>query len=264
MNPDSSDQMEMFSREWYNEYFRRAASSKAHAQFCEKVYGKDLCQHGLMHMRELDLLVSLIEPGSKILEIGCSNGYITEYIHDRTDATILGLDFSDVAIEQARQRTRDKPSSLQFERVDLTQEEIPGTGYDYIILVDSIYFLGDFAESLQRSSERLSDAGKMVISVFQVKDKEDPEEILLPDGTLLAQALDQLGLAYTWYDFTADVRAHGIENYRVGEELKEAFEAEGNEFLYEARAAENRFFKESAEKEEIVRYMYLVERGRPG
>jgi SAM-dependent methyltransferase len=254
MNPDKPDQMEMFSREWYNEYFRRAASSEAHAQFCERVYGKDLCQHGLMHMRELDSLVSLIKPGSKILEIGCSNGYITEYIRDRTGATILGLDFSDVAIEQARRRTAHKSDSLQFERVDLTQEEIPGTGYDYIILVDS----------LQKFSKRLNGTGNLIISVFQVKDEEDPEEILLPNGTLLAQALDQLGLAYTWYDFTADVRAHGIENYRVTEELKEAFEAEGNEFLYEARAAENRFFKESAEKEEIVRFMYWVERGQPG
>ncbi len=257
---DNPDQMEMFSREWYNEYFRRAASSKAHSLFCERVYGKDLCQHGLMHMRELDLLVSLIKPNAKILEIGCSNGYITEYIHDRTGATILGLDFSDVAIEQARQRTTDKSGSLQFKRVDLTQEEIPGSGYDYIILVDSIYFLGDFAESLRRFSERLNVTGQMVISVFQVKDEEDPEEILLSESTLLAQALDQLGFSYTWYDFTADVRAHGIENYHVGEELKAAFEAEGNEFLYEARAAENRFFKESAEKEEIVRFMYLVER----
>ena len=69
MNLDSSDQMEMFSREWYNEYFKRAVASKAHAQFCERVYGKDLCQHGLMHMRELDLLVSLIKPGSKIISI---------------------------------------------------------------------------------------------------------------------------------------------------------------------------------------------------
>jgi hypothetical protein len=174
---------------------------------------------------------------------------------------MLGLDFSDVAIEQARQRTAHKSDNLQFERVDLTQEEIPGTGYDYIILIDSIYFLGDFAEALQRFSERLNDTGQMVISVFQATREEAPEEILQPDRTLLAEALGKLGLAYTWYDFTADVRAHGIENYRVGEDLKEAFEAEGNEFLYQARASENRFFKERAEREAIVRYMYLVERG---
>lgn len=262
MSPDSPDELATLSREWYNEFFRRAASSEAHSQFCERVYGKDLCQHGLMHMRELEFLVSLIEPRSSILEVGCANGFITEYIHDRTDSMILGLDFSDVAIEQARRRTRDKASTLQFECVDLTQDVIPGADYDYIIFIDSIHLLGDYTTSLSRFNERLSPSGKMLISVFQGRGDEHPAEILLPDGTLLAQALREQGFAYTWHDFTADMRAHGMQNHHVVEGLREAFEAEGNEFLSEARADEIRHFREIAEREEIVRYMYVVESDR--
>jgi hypothetical protein len=97
-----------------------------------------------------------------------------------------------------------------------------------------------------------------LISVFEVKEDEDSDEVLLPDGTYLAQALRKLGFEYTWYDLTADVREHGIRNYQVAEELRGEFEIEGNAFLYEARAAENRFFKEHAEKEEIVRYLYVA------
>lgn len=260
LNSGASDQLEMFSREWYNEYFRRAASSAAHSQFCEQVYGRDLCQHGLMHMRELDLLVSLIKPGSKVLEVGCSNGYITEYIHDLTDSVLLGLDFSDVAIEQARQRTKEKSGKLRFERVDLREGIIPGSGYDYIILIDSIYFLGDFRTSLSGFGEKLGDSGKLMISIFQVKHEEDSREVLLPESTFLARALREVGFDYSWHDFTADVREHGRGNYEVAEELREAFQAEGNEFLYEARVAENQYFREKAQNEEIVRYMYLAER----
>jgi hypothetical protein len=62
-----------------------------------------------------------------------------------------------------------------------------------------------------------------------------------------------------WYDFTPNVRAHGLKNFQVGEALKEDFTREGNQFLYQARAAENRFFKESAEKEAIVHYIYVVQ-----
>ena len=162
MNADRGDsnKPKMFSQAWCNEYFSRAAASQAHARFCERVYGRDLCQHGLMNMRELDLLVSLIEPGSTILEIGCCNGHITEYIHDRTGTAILGLDFSDVAIEQARRRTKDKADTLRFERVDLTQEPIPGGDYEVIILIDSLYFLGDFDQSLPIFGERLSPSGR--------------------------------------------------------------------------------------------------------
>jgi 2-polyprenyl-3-methyl-5-hydroxy-6-metoxy-1,4-benzoquinol methylase len=258
--PDDADQLEMFSKEWYNEYFRRAASSEAHSLFCERVYGKDLCQHGLMDMAELDFCVSLINPNSNILEVGCSNGYITEYIHDRTASSILGIDFSDVAIDQARQRTREKSDTLRFECVDLTTEVIPGSDYDCVILVDSIYFLGDFKDSLPRFREKLNASGQLILSVFQTKEEEDPDDILLPDHTFLAQALQELGLSYTWYDFTENVRAHGIKNHQVAQKLKKAFDHEGNQFLYEARVAENVYFKERAVRNELARFMYLVER----
>ncbi|OGO17306.1 MAG: hypothetical protein A2Z14_17400 [Chloroflexi bacterium RBG_16_48_8] len=135
MEHDASDHLEMFSKDWYNEYFRRAVFSTAHPVFCERVYGKDLCQHGLMDMEELDFLISLISPNSKILEIGCSNGFITEYIHDYTSSIILGMDFSEVAIEQARRRTRNKSATLTFECVDLMDESLPGNDFDTILLI---------------------------------------------------------------------------------------------------------------------------------
>jgi hypothetical protein len=42
-NTADMGQAEMFSKAWYNDYFRRAADSPAHARFCETVYGHDLC-----------------------------------------------------------------------------------------------------------------------------------------------------------------------------------------------------------------------------
>ncbi len=257
MSPNNSDQLDMFSRERYDEYFRRAAASKVHSQFCKRVYGADLCQHGLMDIEELDFLVSLITPHSKILEVGCSNGYITEYIHDRSSASILGIDFSNVAIEQARERTTHKSETLRVEHVDLTKQAIPGSGYDYIISIDSIYFLGEFKDSLLRFKQKLGDTGTIIVCVFQVKKDEDPDQILLADHTLLAQASRELELEYRCYDFTKNVRAHGLKNYQAAQKLKETFIAEGNEFLYQARAAENVFFKQAAEKEELVRFMYV-------
>ena len=95
---------------------------------------------------------------------------------------------------------------------------------------------------------------------FQVR--EDDEEALSPGSTHLGKALQKQGLEYEWYDVTENVRRHGLRNYQVGEELREAFEQEGNGFLYEARVAENRFFKESVEKNAIVRYLYVVRQAR--
>jgi cyclopropane fatty-acyl-phospholipid synthase-like methyltransferase len=251
----------MFSSEWYDEYFRRALSSEAHARFCECVYGKNLCQHGMMDMAELDFLITLLRPGDHVLEVGCSNGYITEYIHDRVSCTLLGLDYSDVAIAQAQDRTRDKADTLRFARVDLTQEPIPGDGYDAILAIDSIYFMGEFEDTLSRLVAKLNRSGRLLLSVFQSREEGDPDDILTPEHTHLARALAALGLSYTWHDFTENMSRHWLENYRVANELRSAFLAEGNAFLYEARASESAWFRERVDMDILVRFMYVVDKG---
>jgi len=255
MEPQEKQQPEMFSREWYNEYFRRAVSSPTHSRFCEQVYGIDLCQHGLMDSDELDFLTSLFDASQHVLEIGCSNGFVTETIHDRTGCSLLGIDYSDIAIEQARERTFHK-NGLTFECLDLTKDPLPQGPFDVILLVDSLYFLGELSDTIQKILPSLSVEGSLVLSVFQIKGEEDAEESLLPENTWLAQALEEIGLTYHWFDFTENVQRHGILNYTIAEQLKEDFYQEGNGFLYEARAAENHYFKQAAEEQSIVRYMY--------
>jgi SAM-dependent methyltransferase len=263
LSSESPPPAEMFSKDWYNEYFRRALSSAAHSEFCERVYGKDLCQHGLMDMEELDFLISLIASGSRILEIGCSNGFITEYIHDHTSSNILGVDFSEVAIEQAQNRTMSKSTTLQFKCIDLLNEPLPDRDFDYIIMIDSIYFLGEVGDTLLKINQRSREKGRMILSIFQFREENDPQKILLPNRTFLAKELNELGFTYTWYDFTENVRAHGRKNFQVAEELKEVFIHEGNSFLYEARMAENVFFREASERGRISRFMYNVEKKMP-
>ena len=258
---DHTPEPEMFSSAWYDEYFRRALSSEAHARFCERVYGQDLCQHGMMDMAELDFLITLLVPGDRVLEVGCSNGYITEYIHDRVPCTTLGLDYSGVAIAQAQERTRDKAATLRFARLDLAQEPIPGDGYDAILAIDSIYFLGEFEDTLPKLVAKLSRSGKLILSVFQTQEEGDPDDILHPERTHLARALAALGLRYTWHDFTGNVRRHWLANDRVARELEPAFLAEDNAFLYEARVAESAWFVERVKRDALVRFMYVAGQG---
>jgi SAM-dependent methyltransferase len=82
---------------FYNGYFTRAETSEAHARFCKMVYGRDLCQHGMMDMEQLDALIAALGlgPGSRVLELGCGNGRIAEYISDVTEAHVfMAADFA--------------------------------------------------------------------------------------------------------------------------------------------------------------------------
>lgn len=253
-------QADMFSREWYNEYFRRAANSAAHSRFCEAVYGRDLCQHGMMDIEEMAFVAKLLEPDDSVLEIGCSNGRITEYLHEQAGCRILGVDYADVAIEQALERTGDKRESLDFRSLDLIHDALPADAHDVILAIDSIYFMGDYGATLKKLNKSLKPGGRIIIAAFQVKEDSDPDTVLLPRHTRMSQALQQLSFNYVQHDFTRNVRAHWIKNYDFSRRLEAEFRAEGNAFLCEARMGENGWFRDHALNETLVRYLYVIDR----
>jgi 2-polyprenyl-3-methyl-5-hydroxy-6-metoxy-1,4-benzoquinol methylase len=251
-------QAKMFSKEWYNEYFGRAYDSPAHSRFCEEVYGRDLCQHGMMDVEEMDFLVSLLRPGEKILEIGCSNGHITEYLHQESGASVLGIDYSDIAIAQAQGRTRAKSDELRFQCVDLITDDIPGEGYDVVIAVDCIYFMGDYAATIRKLNGKLRPGGRIIVAAFQAKEQADPAAILHPDHTRVSQVLKELSSAYVQHNFTANICNHWVKNYDASRALYGDFAIEGNEFLAEARIAENGWFRDHAVNGTLVRFVYVI------
>ena len=253
-------QAKMFSKEWYDEYFRRADKSRAHARFCELVYGRDLCQHGMMDIDEMSFLAGLLKPGENVLEIGCSNGRITEVLQQASGCRIHGVDYSEVAIDQARDRTRGSGLSLQFSCVDMINDEIPGGPYDTILSIDTIYFMGDYGATLKKLNAKLAPSGRIIVAAFQVKEAGDPESILSPDHSRVGQVLNQLGFDYEWHDFTANVRAHWSKNYEQAQALQPAFAAEGNEFLADARMAENGWFNDHGKAGTLTCYLYIIQR----
>lgn len=251
-------QAAMFSKDWYNEYFRRAVASPTHARFCEAVYGRDLCQHGMMDVEEMAFLATLLKPGSPVLEIGCSNGQISEYLQQHSACDWLGLDYADEAVAQAQARTQGN-SKLSFQVADLIHDPLPDDGFDTVLSIDSIYFMGDYNRTLAKLNAKLKPGGRLIVAAFQAKEDHEPDSLLQAGGTRMDQALQELGLNYVQHDFTANVRNHWIKNYQYSRSLQADFEAEGNAFLAEARMAENGWFKDHAERETLVRFLYVVE-----
>ncbi|MFN8448093.1 MAG: hypothetical protein U0521_05770 [Anaerolineae bacterium] len=57
-------------RDFYEDFYRLTATSTAHAEFCERVFGRDLCQHGFADMTQLDALMAALrlQPGARALD----------------------------------------------------------------------------------------------------------------------------------------------------------------------------------------------------
>src|SRR5512133_2864513 len=90
--------------EFYNDFYDKAEKSKAHALFCERVYGINLCQHGMADESQINLMLDELDGASDILDLGCGPGLISSYIERKLKCRLVGLDISPIAIQRAVNR----------------------------------------------------------------------------------------------------------------------------------------------------------------
>lgn len=250
---------------WYCDFYHQTAASPANAAFCERVYGRDLCQQGFMDMEQLHKLieVSAIGPGDRVLDLGCGAGQIAEYISDCTGALVWGMDYIGEAIQLARARTTAKRDRLDFRTGNLDHLDrlgYPPAFFDVLVASDTLYMPNELESTLRQMRDLLAPGGRMAIYYsFDLWDRlQDAPEGLLPENTPLGRALVALALSYQTWDFTQADYRHALLKREVTTELKDAFAAEGNMFLYETRMGEAEGVKAAVEQGIHARYLYLV------
>ncbi len=249
--------------DFYSRFYEAVASSAANAEYCRRVYGRNLCQHGFADMSHLDHLIQVcrVSAGSHVLDLGCGNGMIAETIADRTGAHVTGIDFIERAIGDAQARTKIKRDRLAFAVMDMSHLEFPPASFDVVISIDTLYF-GDAWEILRSLIPMLRPGGRLAAFFDQSCEPAQslesyPKELILPDGTELAQALQRLGLSYRTWDYTEQMLAHVRRRKPVLEALKAQFESEGNRFLYDSHLGEANGIERAYANGAGRRYLYL-------
>ncbi len=253
--------MEQSAKFSYDEYFTRAVRSAAHARFCERVYGKDLCQHGMMDMAQLQMLLDILKPNphSRLLELGCGNGLVAEYISDTTSAHVTGVDTSSVGIAQAVERTREKNGRLAFICGDMLTASLPRADCDAVIAIDTMYFVRELDAMVPRMCQALKPAGRMAIFYSSGIGPEPPNDGPAPPHTKMSRALDKFGLRYAACDLTPQERAHWTLKHRVLQEMRPEFDAEDETYLYYWRSIEARQVQQYLGSPYMSRYLYVTE-----
>jgi cyclopropane fatty-acyl-phospholipid synthase-like methyltransferase len=247
---------------WYRRYYSAAPGSQAHGALCERLYGRDLCQHGFADMQQVGRLLGVLHlrPGSPVLELGCGSGGIAEYISDLTGAHVTGLDNSPEAIALAEQRALPKADRLRFVLGSMDHMEFPVAAFDAIIAIDALYFT-DLDRTVAQMQTVLKPDGEMGILYSHGADPQVPiavfpRQTLPPDKTPLAQALQRHRLTYQTWDLTQDDYQHAQRKKAIAEQLRPQFEAEGNLFLYENRHGEAEGVMAATEAGAHRRYLY--------
>lgn len=224
-----------YSRIFYNKYYKTAKKSKTHSLLCKDVYGKDLCQHGMMNMQQLDYMLSQLEvdSSSSILDIGCGRGDISNYIYSKTNSRVSGIDFAGTAIRAAKKSF----PGITFRKLDLDNWHKLKTRFDTVIAIDVLHFAKDISKTLLDILNIIKKDGKLAIFYTQ----RHTGDSFHPDNTIIAKILNEHNYTYTTHDFTKAERLHWEKMNDALQTLKNDFYAENMGELYEMRLKETRF-----------------------
>jgi len=250
--------------QFYTRYYASVATSRANAAYCERLYGLNLCQHGFAELAHLDQMIEIcsLNPQNRLLDLGCGNGLIAEYISDRSGAHITGIDFIPDAIQQAQDRTRSKRDRLQFQVGNLDHLDLPPRSFDTVLSIDTLYFT-DIEAAIQQIMHLLKPGGQLCAFFSRWPGPSDSienfsKDSLPADKTPLGIALGRQGLSFQTWDYSQADYAHALRKKQIAEELKSEFEAEGNLFLYENHIAEANDVAAAFEKGLHARYLYFA------
>ncbi len=251
--------------DFYDNFYRATAASAAHREFCTRVFGLDLCQHGFADVTQLDALMvaAQLRPGQRVLDLGCGVGLIAEYLADRSGAHVTGLDYVPDAIRQAPERTQAQADRLDFFVGDINALALPPAAYDVIMSIDTIYFSDNFSATIAALAPALRPGGRLAFLYSHGREPWVPiaefDVGTLPAAhTPLARALTANGFRFTFTDFSADDLRLAIRRQEVLADLRAEFEAEGNLFIYENRLGDANGIRGAYEEGLQRRYLYIA------
>jgi len=234
---------------WYKDFYIAIEHSQAFSECCRLVFGKDLGQNGFSDIDQIHRMLEIVKPDemSHVLDIGCGNGKIAEYISDLTQASVTGVDYISEAIDQALNRTGDKRGRIDFKVGNIEALDFKDESFDVILSIDSIYF--DEPKTVLASWKRLlKPMGEMAIFYLSL------------DGSDLSIPLKENGLSYNAYDISKQNWEHQQLKHSVVSEMRKAFEDEGNTFIWENLMEESVASPEPYNRDtsSISRYLYHV------
>lgn len=246
---------------YYQKFYQAAYPSEAHSELCRRAFGQDLCQEGQTDMACLnDMLGKLdLKPEDQVLDLGCGAGGIAEYVCDQTGASVIGLDASAPAIEEAAKRTASKSPQLSFRLGDMNDLQLDEGSLAAMISLDTLYWAADLKATLQRVAGALKPGGQMGIFMNHHIGEGEPAAGLAPEYSELFVALEDCGFAFEIHDYTVQIGEFWHRNWQAATALKEQFEAEGNGFIAASliRESEDDYLPD-VKAGRIVRYLYHV------
>jgi 2-polyprenyl-3-methyl-5-hydroxy-6-metoxy-1,4-benzoquinol methylase len=105
-----------------------------------------------------------LDPAASVLDIGCGEGHLASWLFQDGTRRYVGIDVSNVAIQQARARASIE---ARFEVADATTFD-PGELFDIIVLNEVLYYLEEPERAVEHYEQFLAQDGVFIISMYRV------------------------------------------------------------------------------------------------
>ncbi|HMD68068.1 MAG TPA: methyltransferase domain-containing protein [Chitinivibrionales bacterium] len=192
------------AKESYDYLYRNMEECKAFRRYWERIHGHNLLTLDNLDQEALAQIAGLLglQDGERLLDIGCGNGYLTEYLSDSANVIAIGIDISPVAIELANKRTLMKKARLEFKIGDINNlKAFPD--FNSITVIEALYTAHDIGSVLWRLKAMLLPKGRLLLVINQTsKDPAHKTVLLAPENTDLALELTRLGLFFKAVDIS--------------------------------------------------------------
>jgi 2-polyprenyl-3-methyl-5-hydroxy-6-metoxy-1,4-benzoquinol methylase len=108
-------------------------------------------------------VVSLVPPGTRVLEFGCATGYMSEVLKNRLGCTVVGVEIDRDAAALAEQHT-ERVIVGDAEKIDYAAE-LAGEEFDVVLFADVLEHLKEPADVLRRVKPFVAENGVVVASI---------------------------------------------------------------------------------------------------
>jgi 2-polyprenyl-3-methyl-5-hydroxy-6-metoxy-1,4-benzoquinol methylase len=206
----------------YEEFYSMAGRNEIFHKYCEKVFGRDFSQDGFSDITQIDDIIELvnISQNQVILDIGCGNGKMLKYVHEKTGAITYGFDYSENAIRYANNLVMENKEAFHFETGLIGQIQYKENLFDLITSIDSIYFAEDISAFIKHILNWLKPNGYFVCAYQEGDIKKKSKD---KDHSELALIFHEMGIKYEVLDYskrTYDLLKH---KRNVIESMKDEF-----------------------------------------
>jgi methionine biosynthesis protein MetW len=121
------------------------------------------------------MIIQLVPPGSRVLDVGCATGYLAPGLHDK-GCHVTGIDYDAEALEKAKERCDETY------RVDLESQEpwsLPQGSFDVLILSNVLEHLRSPSQTIERLKGFLRQEGTLIAIVPNIAKWNMRIELLL-------------------------------------------------------------------------------------